>query len=690
MKKKEPASVKHSAPENDLSESIIGSLPGLFYFYDDTGKFIHWNRNFEVVSGYTGKEISTMHPLQFFDEGEKDILSEKIAEVFEKGQAFIEAHFYTKDKRRIPYYFNGFAITYRQKRCLIGVGIDITERVEAEQKRLKSEDQLRETEQSLRKLNRELYLLNNANRIIFKSSDEKTLMKDICNLLVNEGLYCMAWMGLVPEADQKPRLVIPMSMAGAGKERSAEIILDLHDAEQIKGPAARAILSGMPVIVNHIAAEPGHKRWKEAAAHYGFASSISFPLIVEGKISVSFNIYSTNTYSFDADEVKMLSSIADNLSYAIGGIRNAENKMEAEKKLAYNEENLRQIFSSTYDIIFMLSVEEGKRYKFISVNSAFLNTTGLKHEQVFNKYLDEVIPPESLPVVLEKYDLAFRTGKPVQWEETSQYPSGTKVGIVTITPVRNGQGEFSHLVGFVHDISERKKAEQDMDELNTRLRNLSNHLHTISEAERTSIAREIHDVLGQQMTALKFDISWLKKRKRTDLGEEESVKAEKEYKERLEDMNKRLDEAILSIRKVSSELRPKMLDDLGLNAALEWYIREFEKNTGIPCTLDSDFEDLCFEKPVSITIYRILQEALTNVARHSEAKHVEIFARHDDKLISVEVKDNGKGITEEDKQHGASFGLLGMSERAKMINGTVTIKGIRGKGTSVLLTVPYS
>jgi len=773
--------------ESNLSESVIGSLPGLFYLYDDTGKFIHWNRNFEVVSGYTGEEISQMHPIQFFDEPEKAILAEKIAEVFEKGQAYIEAHFFTKDKKLIPYYFNGYSIQYQNKHCLIGVGIDLTERVEAEKKRIESEGQfkalfentmdgilltrpngeilhanpaacrmfsmteeeiqakgrngivdpedtrldqileerkrtgkangelrfvrkdgekfpaeistsiftgpdgderssliirdvvyLKNAEASLRKVNRELFLLNNANKVIFKATEEDALIKELCHLLVEEGKYIMCWIGYVPEKEHSEQLVIPHCMAGAGKEREGEIILNLNDAEQVKGPAARAILTASPVVINHIASEPGHKPWKDAAAAYGFASSVSFPLIIDHRVAISMNIYSSNTFSFDEEETKMLGTIADNFIYAIGGIRNAKNKELAEKKLNYNEENLRLIFASTHDIIFMLSLESPNKYKFISVNNAFLQATGLKPEQVFNRYLDEVIPPVSLPIVLEKYDAAIRGKSPMQWEEVSEYPSGTKTGIVTITPVSDENGHFNRLVGFVHDITEHKQAEEDMDRMNTQLRSLSNYMQTMSELERTSIAREIHDVLGQQMTALKYDIAWLKKRKGTD----------EEVHERVEAMNHLVDETILSIRKVSSELRPKILDDLGLNAAIEWYVTQFEKNTGIKCIIDSDLEDLEIPKPVSITIYRILQEALTNVARHSHASRVEIFAKVDGEKVVMEICDNGKGITNAEMEKATSFGLLGMTERAKMIEGEVAIQGRKDMGTRVVLTVP--
>jgi two-component system cell cycle sensor histidine kinase/response regulator CckA len=121
------------ARERHLSESIVSSLPGVFYLYDDTGRFIHWNKNFETITGYTGEEIARMHPLDFFDDENKAVIQEKIAEVFEKKIATVEAEFVTKDKRRIPFFYTGREISYEGKRCLIGIGIDISDRVKAEQ-----------------------------------------------------------------------------------------------------------------------------------------------------------------------------------------------------------------------------------------------------------------------------------------------------------------------------------------------------------------------------------------------------------------------------------------------------------------------------------------------------------------------------------------------------------------------------
>lgn len=225
----------------------------------------------------------------------------------------------------------------------------------------------------------------------------------------------------------------------------------------------------------------------------------------------------------------------------------------------------------------------------------------------------------------------------------------------------------------------KAETEKALQLSNSQFRQLSSHLQSIREEERTSIAREIHDVLGQQMTAFKYDLAWLGKKKTFD---------DSQVLEKIQAMNKSVDETIQSIRKISSELRPRILDDLGLNAAMEWFISSFEKNTGIKCTLNSTLEGLKIEKIKSITIYRILQEALTNVARHSKASSVQINATIINDEIYLEIQDNGIGITEITQRNINSLGLLGMNERANMIKGVLVINGLNNKGTSVVLKVP--
>jgi signal transduction histidine kinase len=233
--------------------------------------------------------------------------------------------------------------------------------------------------------------------------------------------------------------------------------------------------------------------------------------------------------------------------------------------------------------------------------------------------------------------------------------------------------------GYARDITERKMAEIELKESHKELRELTAHLQTIREEERTHLAREVHDVLGQQITGLKMDVTWLNK-KITD----KDINTEERFKEML----LLVDEMVKTIRKISSELRPGILDDLGLVAALEWQSSEFEKRTGIKCYFTSNNTLPDIHKSNATGIFRIYQETLTNVARHAEATEVDTAVTSDAGVIRLTISDNGKGMNLEEIKLKKTLGITGMKERAAMMKGTLTVQPRAEGGTMVILSVP--
>ncbi len=227
--------------------------------------------------------------------------------------------------------------------------------------------------------------------------------------------------------------------------------------------------------------------------------------------------------------------------------------------------------------------------------------------------------------------------------------------------------------------AERDRAEREIRNSREQLRNLSAHLQSVREEERTRMAREIHDELGQGLTALKMDVSWLNRR----LLEEDAT-----FKNKLTSMEEVIDRTIETVQKLSGELRPGMLDDLGLAAAIEWQAEEFQKRTGIDCEVSLSPEETLLNRDQSTTMFRIFQETLTNVIRHARATKVEVRLEEQNGSIVLEVTDNGRGITEAEISDPKSFGLIGMRERVEFIEGEVAIVGSPGKGTRIRVTLP--
>lgn len=231
------------------------------------------------------------------------------------------------------------------------------------------------------------------------------------------------------------------------------------------------------------------------------------------------------------------------------------------------------------------------------------------------------------------------------------------------------------------DITERKQAEEELKRSHEELRNMSAAARTATESERTSIARDIHDGLGQALTALKMDIAWLGKKLPED---------QEKLLEKTSGMNALINEAIQTVQSVSTRLRPGVLDDLGITAALEWQGEEFQKRSGVNLTMKVKPDEITVDSEIATEVFRIFQEALTNIGRHAEASQVRVSLLDDNDKLVLQVRDNGVGITREQITSSGSFGLIGMRERALFSGGTIDIRRARRGGTVVTLEVPHS
>lgn len=232
---------------------------------------------------------------------------------------------------------------------------------------------------------------------------------------------------------------------------------------------------------------------------------------------------------------------------------------------------------------------------------------------------------------------------------------------------------------LTEEVYERKKAQDELSVSTKKLKELTVRLQTIREEENTAIAREIHDELGQALTAIKIDVAWLGKRYSND-----SILVEG-----LMNVSNTIDDTIKSVRKISTRLRPRLLDELGLIPAIEWQVKDFQKRTGIECKMNLPEEELQLDKSISSPIFRIFQEAMTNIARHSKATEVDLDMNIDkNNNLNIIVKDDGIGLPENylNKEH--SLGIVGMLERANSINGSLEIKQNIPKGTEVSVKVP--
>jgi PAS domain S-box-containing protein len=259
-----------------------------------------------------------------------------------------------------------------------------------------------------------------------------------------------------------------------------------------------------------------------------------------------------------------------------------------------------------------------------------------------------------------------------------RYFSSNLIGVVL-------NGYLLRIWGTQRDETERKMFEEEIESSRSQMRSLVAHLHSLREKERANIARELHDGLGHGLTALKMDASWLSKRLQN--AGAEGVRAE--MTARLRKMTELVEQTIAVARNLSTELRPGVLDKFGLPAAVEWQCREFARRTGLTCQCHVPEDDPPLSAEHSTALFRILQEALTNVARHAGARCVKVYLQIADGLVTLVVRDDGRGVTEDELAAPASLGLLGMRERAEGLRGTLKVaKGLYG-GTIVKASIPF-
>jgi PAS domain S-box-containing protein len=230
---------------------------------------------------------------------------------------------------------------------------------------------------------------------------------------------------------------------------------------------------------------------------------------------------------------------------------------------------------------------------------------------------------------------------------------------------------------ILRDVTARVKAENDLRASREEIKELALAANALREQEKSRIARELHDELGQALTALKIDVVWMKQ----NLSAPTSVLAGK-----LTEMQLLVDGTVSATRRISSDLRPLVLDDLGLAAAVEWLVQGFTTRTGVPCELAMS-ADMDLGEPYATTVFRVLQECLTNIAKHAEATQAEVSLHREGNMTILHVEDNGRGFDMSAPRKSGSFGLLGMRERAALLGGELMLDSAPGKGTRMELRI---
>jgi PAS domain S-box-containing protein len=323
-----------------------------------------------------------------------------------------------------------------------------------------------------------------------------------------------------------------------------------------------------------------------------------------------------------------------------------------------------------------------REMRFTSSAGAGLRALGLSPGQVVGMTLFEYFrstDPEFLPIAMHRKSLK---GEATTFEMTwngSVWETHTE-------PLRAESGEIIGCLAIGLDVTRRKQAEADLRRSREELRALAGRLHAVREEESANIAREIHDELGQALTGIKFDLSYIQRRLEFCKAPDERSDLEN----KIAAMNREIDSTVEAVRRISTQLRPKILDDLGLVGAIEWQAQDFQQRANIVCSVNAYgvASELDLDPPRATAVFRIFQEILTNVRRHAGATRVFVDLRREDEAFLLEVRDNGKGIPRNQLPRLGGVGILGMRERAQVFGGHVVIESEPGKGTAVKVSIP--
>jgi len=358
-------------------------------------------------------------------------------------------------------------------------------------------------------------------------------------------------------------------------------------------------------------------------------------------------------------------------------------RIQMEKDLIESQRFVHRIADATPNLLYLYDVIENRN---IYINSLIRDILGYSPEEIKKMrgaFFKKLLHPGDLPVIdsLWKRFLTAAEGEILESEYRLKNSRGEWRWFYSRDVVfkRTSDGLLKLVLGISQDVTERKMFEEELKNSREQLRRLLAHLQSVREDERTRISREIHDELGQALTALKMDLSWLLKRLDKD---------QKPLLEKAKLMSKLIDLNIQTVKRISAELRPGLLDDLGVTAALEWQSEEFEKRTGIKCEVSIQPDDIALDRDLSTAIFRIFQETLTNVLRHAKAKKVRVSLKKKEEELAFQVKDDGKGISEKQISSPKSIGLIGMRERVHFLGGRMDIAGSKGKGTTVTVRIP--
>lgn len=543
-------------------------------------------------------------------------------------------------------------IVFEGRRCALVIARDVTERA-----RLQEE---------LRRSNLALRTLVAWNDARVRATSEQALLDRFCQVAVDTFGCRLAWIGLM-EGDA-PASLRPAAMAGQDDGFIAHMRTLIGDPAAADSPGPTALRTRAPVAIDDLSTDPRVAPWRAEAVRRGYCSAIALPLVspeAGGRLGF-VALYSAEKSAFSGEVSEVLAQGAADLAVA----------MRARRARTVLESILEHAPAS-----ILAHDAEGR---ILLANRRFAVRTGAASEALIGRSVADVLPPHAVAPLLANGRRVIESGMPVTSEQEYER-QGTSVLLALVHfPLDLVPGRAPAVGVIALDVSARRRAEQELQRSREELRSLALRQLTVREEEKARIARDLHDDLGQMLTRLKIDVRSLERA----FGDGPPAAETGGMIDRVVAIDELIEETLGRVKTIATSLRPGSLDALGLGPALAQEARAFRARTGIACDATID-EAAAEQRGESATaLFRIAQEALTNVTRHARASHVRLSLVLDGADVVLRVVDDGVGIDTELARGG--LGLVGMRERAAALCGTVALDRGASGGTTVVARIPFA
>lgn len=536
----------------------------------------------------------------------------------------------------------------------------------------KEKDQL---EVIVKKRTKSLQILSHCNRALAHSESELEFIQDICRIVVEQGQYKMAWVGFANNDQDKT--VYPIAFWGDSKCYQAVTGEKLTWRKEGigLGPVGEAMRTGEYCIVHDVKTDPFFLEWREAAIEQGCASVIALPIKIDGEPVGVLNVIADEKEFFVNNESELLMELASDLAHGIKTFRLQVEWAVSTSALKNSEEQYRSLFNGVPVGIFRASIEG----KIIDANPELLKILGYSSlkELSMVDFSKSVFSEEEFERLFDEVEHHGLTNS-FETRVTNLSKSELWV-LLKIRPLLDEKGNVEYVEGTVEDITHRKRAEEH-------IHLLTQDLIKAQENERSRIARDLHDQVAQNLGALKITCNSL------SLNQLENPET---MGNKLHEFSEILSESIDSVRDIAYNLRPPNLDQLGLIVTIAQYCDDFMDKSGILVDFFSaGMEKMKLDFDTEINLYRLIQESLGNIKKHSQAKTAVVRIVASSPEIIVRIEDDGKGFNVDERMIEASnekrMGLKSMEERVSLLNGTMTIKSRIGAGTQIVIRVRYA